>query len=79
MTSIKDMVKDNFVSFTHYHDGDLWYELEYYDEFEDTVKFAFPVPISDIGGATFHAGDRAMLFMRYIRAQMKVLAAKETA
>lgn len=57
--SIKDMVKDKTVSFQFYRDQELWYQTE--------CGFDFPVPISDIGNATFNATDKAMLFMRYIR------------
>lgn len=27
----------------------------------------FPVPLSDVGDATLHAPDKAIIFMRYIR------------
>lgn len=60
MENIKDIVKDNKkVNFVNYHDKELWYKTE--------CNFHFPVPIDDIGNATFMAEDRAMLFMRYIR------------
>lgn len=70
MPSIKELVKDNIVTFTHYYEGDLWYNVEYCDEFGDDVTYAFPVPVSDIGNAIFRASDKAMLFMRYIRKQL---------
>lgn len=64
--NIKDMVKDNKkVKFTHYFDGQLWYVTE--------CDFKFPVPIEDIGTATFLAEDKAMMFMRYIKKHMKVI------
>lgn len=65
MTTLKDRVRGN-VTFTHYFDGSLWYKTE--------DGFSFPVPVSDIGTATFLASDRAMLFMRYIRKHMELLA-----
>lgn len=65
MLSLKEMVKDKVVCFTHYRDGDLWYETE--------DGFAFPVPIVDTGNATFRARDKALLFMRYIRKHLEVL------
>ena len=66
MNSIKDMVKDGKrVRFTKYLDGNLYYKTE--DDFE------FPVPISDIGNATFLAEDKAILFMRYIRKQVELI------
>jgi len=55
------------VSFTHYFDGSLWYETE--------DRFAFPVPVSDIGTATFKAVDYAPFFMRYIRKHKETLDA----
>jgi hypothetical protein len=63
--TIKEMVSDNAqVKFVYYTDGNLWYETE-------VGSYLFPVPISDIGEATFLAQDKAILFMRYIRKWMK--------
>jgi len=63
---IKDMVKGSkVVNFVRYYDGDLWYRTE--------CGFDFPVPILDIGNATFEAQDKAMLFMRYIRKHIKTV------
>lgn len=60
MRSIIDMVKDGQrVEFKFYRDMCLWYSTE--------CGFEFPVPIEDIGKATFLAEDKAMMFMRYIR------------
>lgn len=47
------------VRFSHYFDGSLYYSTE----FNET----FPVPLSDIGNATFLSEDKALLFMRYMR------------
>lgn len=66
MKSIKDMVTgEKQVTFTRYRDGELWYVTD--DDFE------FPVPVADIGNATFLARDKALLFMRYIRKHMQML------
>lgn len=66
MYSIKNMVKNKKkVYFSFYRDSELWYKTE--------CGFEFPVPISDIGNATFLAEDKALLFMRYIRKYIKVL------
>lgn len=46
------------VNFMFYRSGNLWYEVD---------DFKFPVPVTDIGDATFLASDKASLFMRYIR------------
>jgi hypothetical protein len=65
--TIKEMVQGNSrVFFQYYRDGNLWYQTE-------IGGFDFPVPIEDIGNATFKAEDRAMLFMRYIRKHMNTL------
>ena len=65
MHNLKDMVSGGkLVAFTHYFDGNLWYITE--------DGFSFPVPISDIGTATFLSSDRAMLFMRYIRKHLEL-------
>lgn len=62
--NVKDMVTDNkMVTFVCYRKGELIYKTE--------CGFHFPVPISDIGDATFNATDRAILFMRYIKKQIK--------
>ena len=58
-TRIKNMVKDKVVRFKFYRDDQLFYQTE--DGFE------FPVPLDDVGNATFLAEDKAILFMRYIR------------
>jgi hypothetical protein len=64
--SIKEMVNgDKRVTFIFYKDSELWYRTD--------CGFAFPVPISDTGNATFLAQDRAILFMRYIRKQVAML------
>jgi hypothetical protein len=64
--NIKEMVSDGKrVKFKYYRSENLWYETE--------NGFLFPVPISDIGDATFLAEDKAMLFMRYIRQYLKFL------
>lgn len=79
---IKLMVSDgNLVYFDNYHDGALWY-MVYYSVpnpgMEDSeYNFLFPVPIEDIGNATFLAQDKALLFMRYIRKHIDYLNAQE--
>ena len=60
MYNIKDMVKGGKrVTFSFYRSGELYYKTE--------CGFEFPVPIHDIGNATFLADDKAILFMRYIK------------
>lgn len=57
------------VKFQYYRDGNLWYQTE--------TGVLFPVPISDIGNATFLAEDKALLFMRYLRKHFATLEAKQ--
>jgi hypothetical protein len=55
--NIKEMVKDHKkVKFSFYRDKELWYITE--------NGFEFPVPIEEIGNATF---------MAYIRKQMEMI------
>jgi hypothetical protein len=63
--TIKDHIHGK-CRFEYYRDSALWYKTD--------SGFLFPVPIDDIGNATFLAEDKAMLFMRYIRKQMVALA-----
>ena len=65
--SIKDMVGDNKqVTFLRYQEKELWYKTE--------CGFEFPVPIDDTGNAEFKASDKALLFMRWIRKHLAMLA-----
>ena len=67
--TIKDHVK-GVVKFQYYRDGQLYYKTE--------TGLLFPVPIDDIGNATFLAEDKAMLFMRYIRKFLSSLEAAQS-
>ena len=67
---LKEMVKGN-VEFQYYRDTQLWYKTE-------IGGFLFPVPIEDVGNATFARTERGMLMMRYIRKYLAVLE-KESA
>ena len=70
--NILKMVKDNKqVNFLFYRDSNLWYKTE--------DGFLFPVPIEDIGNATFLAQDKAILFMRYIRKHLDDLSSGKAA
>ena len=46
--------------------GNLWYRT--------ALGFEFPVPMSDMGDATFDAEIRGMMMMRYIRKHAEVIA-----
>lgn len=67
LLSVKDMVaKGNKVYFEFYRQGELWYRTE--------CGFKFPVPISeDAGNTTFLAEDRAIMFLKYIKKQIKAV------
>jgi len=66
LPSLKDLLKGR-VKFSHYQNGELWYFCEDYE------TFLFPVPISDTNEAKFLAEDKAMLFMRWIKARYGIL------
>jgi hypothetical protein len=66
--NLKEMVKgDKTVVFTHFRRNELWYKTD--------CGFAFAVPASDVGDATFNQEERAMLMLRYIRKQIATNAA----
>lgn len=50
------------VHFTHYKQGELWYETE--------CGFKFAVPTEDAGDGVFLVEDKAIIMMRYIRKQI---------
>lgn len=62
--NLKECIKGKVV-FQFYRKGELHYICE--------NNFGFRVPISDCGDASFNREDRAMLFMRYIRKEIKAL------
>lgn len=62
--NLKEQVQGK-VTFQYYREGHLYYKTE-----KDLV---FPVPISDIGEATFLNEDKALLFMRYIRKHIETI------
>lgn len=71
--TIKELVApSNRAQFVKYFDGQLWYQIVDNDG-DGTALIEFPVPISDIGTATFLAEDKAILFMRYIRKHLDMI------
>jgi hypothetical protein len=62
MATIKEIVKDNKVRFSH-----LKNNIAYYSVFAEDTDHTFPVRLDDIGEATLLAEDNAIFFMRYIR------------
>ncbi len=72
--NIKDLVKPGMVVvFTHYQDGNLWYGVTEEGNSIDLL-FGFPVPVDEAGAAKFFAKDKAILFMRYIRKHLALIA-----
>jgi len=59
---LKQIVKGNQAQFSHYRAGHLYYNVPVEGE-----QFSFPVPIEDVGDATFLNQDKAIIMMRYIR------------
>ena len=62
--NIKEIVKDNEVNFFRYRQGVMYYTVKVPGHDKEHM---FPVPVSDVGDATLHAQDKAIIFMRYIR------------
>jgi len=72
--NIKDIVKNNTVSFDRYRHGVMYYKVDVWEPSEHAVMldripitYSFPVPLDDIGDATLPAEEKAIMFMRYIR------------
>lgn len=78
MSELKALIApENVVRFRRYFEKQLWYQV-FRPLAGDKSMFVavgpeFPVPIDDIGSATFLDEDRAILFMRYIRKHLKVI------
>jgi hypothetical protein len=66
---LKQLIKGN-VEFQFYRDSQLWYKTE-------EGNFLFPVPVADIGNATFAKVEKGLLMMRYIRKYIAVLHEEE--
>ncbi len=69
MIDLKQLIKGNRVQFLRYRKGYLYYTItETFSNYPDGgATWEFPVPIEDVGDATFNATEKALLFMRYIR------------
>ena len=67
--SLKELIKGT-VRFEYYRAGDLYYSTS------ADSNFVFPVPVKDVGDATFLKEDKAILFMRYIRKFISALEEK---
>ncbi len=60
--NIKDIVKNNSVTFNYYRKGNLYFTVQY-----EGQTYIFPVPTDDLGDATVNNVDKAIYLMRYIR------------
>lgn len=60
---LKNLIKEK-VRFDFCRAGILYYIAT---DIETRDEYRFPVPLSDIGDATFLCEDKGILFMRYIR------------
>jgi hypothetical protein len=60
-----EIVKDNNVTFDFMRAG-----TAYYNVIVDNLSYRFPVPLEDIGDATLMKEDKAIIFMRWIRASI---------
>lgn len=70
MRPVSELIKrGQTVHFTHAHRGQLWYAT--------SEGIAFPVPVADIGDATFEATDKALLFLRYLRPHWEATQGQE--
>lgn len=74
--------KANFVSFDHYREGNLYYQLSIFVDREcsagtrtrmvkDIEYWTFPIPIEDTKGATFNHMHKPIDLMRWIRKAVK--------
>lgn len=59
------MVKNKTVRFLYFREDNLYYITE--------CDFTFRVPISDVGTASMNAEDKAILFMRWINKEIKLV------
>jgi hypothetical protein len=63
MKNIIEIAKDKNVSFEFLTNKYLWYKTE--------TGLLFPVPIKECGDSSFLKKDKATLFLKYIREQLK--------
>jgi hypothetical protein len=63
--TVKDLVKDKKAIFKYFSDGAVIYETE--DGFE------FPISVEDAKGGKFHAEEKAMTLMRWVRKHFEMV------
>lgn len=77
LPTVKELVKDNTVKFSHYRAENFYYNLTWFRNEDarsspviledDLAIYQFPVDIDEIGNATMLDQDKAITFMRWIR------------
>lgn len=76
--NLKELVKYS-VKFKEYRKGNLWYTAQQFDKEAGVIDlFDFPVPIEDIGDATFMSTEKGIHMMRYIRKHLDTLESGNT-
>jgi hypothetical protein len=68
--NIKELIKDNFVKFDSYRQGNFYYKIINAEQTAlqgESITYLFTVPVDDIGNATLLSEDKAITFMRWIR------------
>lgn len=70
--TLKEIVKDNYVSFDSYRQGHFYYNTGPVLDIEtkEYVIYQFPIPIEDIGTAAMKSNDKAITYMRWVRKAM---------
>lgn len=67
---IKDLVKNNIVTFSRYNKGILYYTIIHFFD-ETAATYEFPIPIKDCAEATFFAEEKAKKFLYFIGKAVK--------
>lgn len=63
MTTAEIFKSSKITKFTHYREGNFYYETD--------SGFSFVVPLEDVTGATLNAEDKTIFFMRWIRKSLE--------
>jgi hypothetical protein len=64
MKIIEFVTKENTAHFSHYRNGNLFYNIRR----DKTIEhYQFPIPIEDLQNGTVHDVEKSIMVMRYIR------------
>jgi hypothetical protein len=70
--NLKDLVKNNTVTFHEYRKGYFYYTIGRDDHTTKSYKtYKFPVPLENLGDSTLKFQDKAIMFLSYISAAIK--------